>query len=167
MRLSVNYKEQGTHMLTLMKAVQSTTGDVCEMGAGFSSTPLLHWLCLGRNLVTYEGDKDYAHFARHFRSTTHKTRHTEKFEDVDYDKHWSVVFIDHSPKRPRKRGHDAIKFKNVDLLVLHDTEPESIVNYGYDEVFPLYKYRYDWTLCKPHVSVLSNTIDVTKWNSPS
>lgn len=167
MRISVNYKEQGTHMLNLIRAIGATTGDVCEMGPGFSSTPLLHWLCLGRNLCTYENNADYAHFARHFRSKTHTTRLVKNFGDdeIDYKKHWSVVLIDHSPKRPRTRGDDAIKFTNADLIVLHDTEPESQVNYGYDKVFPLFKYRYDWTLCKPHCSIVSNTIDVTKWNS--
>lgn len=152
-------------MLTLMKAVQATTGAVCEMGAGFSSTPLLHWLCLGRSLVTYESDPDYAHYARHFRTKNHKTRFVENFNEADFDRHWSVVFIDHSPKRPQRRGDDAIKFKNADLIVLHDTEPENATRYGYNKVFPLFKYRYDWTLCKPYTSVVSNTIDVTLWNS--
>jgi len=158
MRLSPNYKQQGTHMLTLIKAVGATTGDVCEMGAGFSSTPLLHWLTLGRKLVTYESDPDYFHFARKFISNNHKVK--QGFNDVDFDRHWSVVFIDHSPRRPRTRGDDAVKFKNADLIVLHDTEPESSTHYGYDQVFSQFKYRYDWTLCKPYCSVVSNTIDV-------
>lgn len=151
-------------MLTLMRALKETSGDVCEVGAGFSSTPLLHWLCLGRNLVTYESDPDYAHLARKFRSGNHKIREVDRtFNQVDYNRHWSVVFIDHSPGRPQTRGFDAARFKNVDLLVLHDTEPESSTHYGYDLVYPLYKYRYDWTLCKPHTTVLSNVIDVTQW----
>lgn len=162
MRLSSNYKQQGTHTLNLIKAVGATGGDVCEMGAGFSSTPLLHWITLGRKLVTYEGDKDWRHFAVKFQSNNHKIRPLEK---IDFDRRWSVVFIDHSPKRPVRRGDDALKFKNVDLLVLHDTEPESTDHYGYDKVFPKYKYRYDWTLCKPHCSILSNTIDVSKWQN--
>src|SRR5690349_8986513 len=161
MRMSTNYKQQGTHNLNLIKAVQATTGDVCEMGVGFSSTPLLHWLTLGRKFVSYENDPEYFHFAKKFISDNHKVRLTKDFSDVDYDRHWSVVFIDHSPRRPRTRGEDAIKFKNADLIVLHDTEPENVVNYGYDKVFPHFKYRYDWKLCKPYCSIVSNTIDVT------
>jgi predicted O-methyltransferase YrrM len=164
MRLSSNYKQQGTHMLNLIKAVGATTGDVCEVGCGFSSTPLLHWITLGRKMVTYESDPEWFNFARKFKSKNHKVRLANRgFTNVDYDRHWSVVFIDHSPKRPRKRGDDALKFKNADLIVLHDTEPESTDHYGYDKVFPHFKYRYDWTLCKPHCSIVSNTIDVTKW----
>lgn len=155
-------------MLTLMRALKETTGDVCEMGAGFSSTPLLHWLCLGRNLVTYESDPDYANLARKFRSVTHKSRHVDaSFDDVDYDRHWGIVFIDHSPRKPRTRGMDAARFKNADIIILHDTEPESLEHYGYHHVFPLYKYRYDWTLCKPHCSAISNIIDVSQWSTTS
>jgi len=163
MRLSSNYKQQGTHMLNLIKAVGETEGDVCEMGCGFSSTPLLHWITLGRKLVTYESDAGWYHFAKKFQSNNHKIRKTKDFSDVDYDRHWSVVFIDHSPKRPRRRGDDALRFKNADLIVLHDTEPEEIEHYGYDKVFPKFKHRYDWKECKPFCSIISNTIDVSKW----
>lgn len=164
MRISPNYKNAGTHMPTLIKAVQSTTGDVCELGAGFFSTPLLHWLTQGRKMVSYDNNPDYFNFMRQFRSKNHTVRLVKEFSEVDFDRHWSVVFIDHSPKRPLRRGMDAVKFKNADLVVLHDTEPEEETHYGYDKVFPHFKYRYDWKLCKPFTSVLSNTIDVTKWN---
>lgn len=161
MRMSTNYKQQGTHMLTLMKAVAKTKGDVCELGAGFSSTPLLHWITLGRNLVTYESDPDYYRFATKFRTKNHKIRAAKRdFSNVDFKRHWSVVFIDHSPKRPQTRGDDAVRFENADLIVLHDTEPESSTHYGYDQVFKKFKYHYTWDLCKPHTSVVSNTIDV-------
>lgn len=164
MRMSTNYKQQGTHNLNLIKAIGATTGDVCELGVGFSSTPLLHWLTLGRKLVSYESDPDYFNFAKKFISNNHKVKHTKDFSDVDFNRHWSVVFIDHSPRRPRTRGDDAIKFTNADLIVLHDTEPGEAEHYGYTQVFEKYKYRYDWKLCLPYCSIVSNTIDVTKWN---
>ena len=151
-------------MLTLIKAVGATDGDVCEMGAGFSSTPILHWLTLGRRLITYERDPEWFRVAHNFQSNNHRARLTKDFNDVDYDKHWSVVFIDHSPPKPRTRGDDAMRFKNVDLLVLHDTEPDEIEHYGYQQVFDKYKYHYTWKECKPFVSVVSNTVDVSKWN---
>src|ERR1035437_2347465 len=189
MRLSSNYKQQGTHNLNLIKAVSKTKGDVCEMGVGFSSTPLLHWITLGRKLVSYESDQDYFHFAKKFISDNHKVRHANReFTNIDYNRHWSVVFIDHSPrkqkkkkknntkdfkkkkknnspKKPSTRGDDAMKFTNADLMVLHDTEPESAGHYGYDQVFKKYKYRYDWKLCKPYCSIVSNVIDISKWQN--
>jgi hypothetical protein len=149
-------------MLTLVKAVQATDGDVCEVGVGLSSTPLLHWFTLGRRLISYENDPGYLHFARNFQSNNHRIRH---LDELDYDKHWSVVFIDHSPKKPKTRGDDAMKFTNADLIVLHDTEPNSLEHYGYQQVFDKYKYHYHWQECKPFTSIVSNTIDVTKWSA--
>lgn len=160
MRIGTNYKQASTHFPLIIKAIQNTTGDVCEMGSGFFSTPLLHWICQGRQLVTYEGSEDYYNFAKHFRSKNHKIRW---LKEVDFTRHWSVVFIDHSPKKPRRRGDDAALF-DTDLLVLHDTEPNEFEHYGYGAVLAKYKYRLDWTLCKPHTAILSNTIDVTKWS---
>ena len=167
MRISPNYKQAGTHMLALLKVIPLTTGDVCEMGAGFNSTPLLHWITQGRKLVTYESDPDYYHFAKKFRSRNHKVVKVDDWKDVDFERHWSVVFIDHSVSRESKRegkqrGDDAIKFTNADILILHDSEPEEVENYRYNVVFPKYKYRIDWTN-KPWTSVISNVIDVTKW----
>lgn len=171
MRISPNYKQCGSHIPTLLKVIPLTKGDVCEVGSGFNSTPLLHWLCQGRKLVTYESDPDYFHFARKFRSRNHKVIKVDDWDKIDYDRHWGVVFIDHSVSRETKnqgkqRGDDAVKFTNADVLILHDTEPESRNHYRYDVVFPHYKYRADWTN-KPWTSVISNKIDVSKWNSPS
>ncbi len=159
MKISRNWKQMSTHTPTLIKAVMATKGDVCEMGAGFSSTSLLHWICQGRKLITYENDKDYLRFAKKFQTDDHRIRGMKR---VDFDHHWSVVLIDHS-RRDNNRGSDAIKFKNADLIVLHDTEEST--HYGYDKVFPLFKYRYDWKGCYPWTSVVSNVIDVTKWQN--
>jgi hypothetical protein len=172
MRISKNYKSHGTHIPVLLKVISMTKGDVCEVGSGFNSTPLLHWICRDRLLVTYENDDAYYRFARQFRSRIHKVGKIDSWDDMDFERHWSVVFIDHRADgdydtRGMQRGDDALKFKNADILILHDTEPESFKNYRYDLVFPKYKYRCDWTDNKPWTSVVSNVIDVTKWNSPS
>ena len=168
MRISPNYKQSGTHIPTLLKVIPLTTGDVCEMGAGFNSTPLLHWLCQGRKLVTYENDPDYFRFAKQFQTYTHKIRKIERWDEADFKRHWSVVFIDHTIGRKPwekglQRGDDVLKFTNADIIILHDTEPEEEQHYHYDRVFPHFKYRYDWKECKPFTSVVSNVIDVSKW----
>ena len=170
MRISKNYKECGTHIPMLLKVIPKTTGDVCEVGCGFNSTPILHWLCQGRKLVTYESDQDYYDFAHKFQTYNHKIKKVDDWKDINYKRHWAVVFIDHSVSRESKRqgkqrGDDAIKFTNADIIIMHDTEPESFMNYRYDQVFPKFKYRLDWAECKPHTSVVSNVIDVTKWHT--
>lgn len=146
----------------LIKCTQMTKGPVCEVGAGFYSTSVLHWLSLGRLFVSYEADQEYFHYARKFQTNNHRAKKCSwDYKEVDYDKEWSVVLIDHRAE-PLTRGDAAMKFKNATFLVLHDTEFSE--HYGYDKVYPLYKYRYDNTEHRPHTTVLSNTIDVTKWN---
>jgi hypothetical protein len=168
MRISPNYKECGTHIPVLLKVIPKTKGDVCEVGSGFNSTPLLHWLCQDRKLVTYESDDGYYNFAKKFRSNNHRVVKVDDWSKIDYNRHYGVIFIDHTTSREkingvrRQRGDDAIKF-NADILILHDTEPESVENYKYAQVFKKYKYRCDWTNNKPNTTVLSNVIDVTKW----
>ena len=90
------------------------------------------------------------------------------WENLELEDHYGIVFIDHSiPGRKHTRGEDALKFKDIaDLVVLHDAGANSHEKYGYEAIYPQFKYRYDWTGCMPHTTVLSNTIDVSTWISP-
>lgn len=158
MRVAQNDKQMSSHLPILLKAINMLKGDICELGAGFYSTPFLHWLCLDRKLVSYENNPQYFYFARRFQTRNHRIR---PMESVDFNRHWAIVFIDHETG---KRGPDAIKFTNADVIVLHDTEPSAQQEHGYDKMWSHFKYRKDFINIRPHVSVVSNTIDVTKWN---
>lgn len=160
--------ETSTHFPMLIKTVQMTEGPVIELGTGMFSTPLLHWLMFGsgRKLISCESYPHYLDFAKKFENKDHEVRFvkdwaTEKFDDG----HYSVVFIDHSiAKRAHTRGDDAARFKDIaDFVVLHDAGPNSHAKYGYDKIYPLFKYRHDWTGNKVNTTVLSNFIDVTLW----
>lgn len=141
-----------THMPMLIKYVQLAKGDVMELGAGPSSTPLLHWLCRDKKLFTYENTQHYYDYAKQFQSKTHSIRKVENWDDIKTKKHWGVIFIDHAP--PAQRGKDVIKFKDsADYIICHDSEGK---DYGYEEVFKHFKYRYDWKDCYPWTTVLSN-----------
>lgn len=158
--------ETSTHFPFLIRAVQSTTGSVLELGSGIFSTPLLHWLCFpGRRLLTIEGYKHYLDFAKKFETENHEVRFVKPTDIPDVDEKFSVVFIDHSPKKPRTRGDDAILYKDrAELIVLHDAGETGHKKYGYDQLYSQFKYRKDWNGCWPSTTVLSNTIDVTQWN---
>ncbi|MCX6702774.1 MAG: hypothetical protein NTW60_02815 [Candidatus Wolfebacteria bacterium] len=152
-------KGTSTYMPMLIKIIQMTDGPVMELGSGLFSTPLLHWLCSKkkRELVTYENNPEYYQLARKFRSRNHKIRFVKTFDEVDFSRHWNVVLIDHSPKRPLRRGDDVIKLKDsADYIILHDSELEEEKHYGYDKVWEHFKYRHNWDKCLPHVTVLSN-----------
>lgn len=154
MRLS---KEYTTHIPMLIKTVQATNGIVIELGAGISSTPLLHWLCLDRKLITYEETEEYFNFAKKFQSRNHSIRFIENWDNLDIKEHYSVVFIDQGVD---SRAKTALYFKDIaDYIVLHDTEAPC---YGYDKIWDKFKYRYDWKYCRPWTSVVSNFKNLDK-----
>jgi len=156
-------KRWSTHLPILIKVVRETKGPILEIGSGIFSTPILHWLCSesGRKLVTYENEPEYYKFAKQFKSRNHKVNLVESWDEVKTDKHWSVVLIDHEPQF--RRSIDAIRFKNnADFIVLHDTEERNERHYNYHNVWPHFKYRFDYTLASPQTTVVSNFKDLSK-----
>jgi len=144
-----------THIPMLIKYVQLADKPVLELGSGIFSTPLLHWLCKmqGVELFTYENVDEYYKFAKQFQSRNHRIRFVEDWNKVIYPYNkYGVVFIDHAPAE--RRQIEAITFANLtDYVILHDAD-ESI--YGYNKVYPHFKYIYKWEECKPYTTVLSN-----------
>jgi hypothetical protein len=159
--------ETSTHFPMLIKTIQMTNGLILEVGSGVFSTPLIHWLCFAdkRRVITVEKHLHYLDFAKKFTTPWHEV---VAIKDIGssklMDEYYSVVFIDHTPKKPTTRGDDALLFKDkCDFLVLHDAGPNFHAKYGYDKTYPAFKYRHDWTGYKVNTTVLSNTIDVSKW----
>jgi hypothetical protein len=153
-------KEYTTHMPTLLVALKATTGLVIEVGGGQSSTPLLHWMCkLGnRKLITYENHPDYYAYAKKFQSNLHRVRKIENWDDMPIEKA-GVVFIDHHPSS--RRSVDTVRFKDADIVVIHDTERED-ENYRNSEIWPHFKYRHTYKDARPWTTMVSNKVDVTK-----
>jgi hypothetical protein len=153
-----------THQGLLIKTLLRSKGPVCEVGCGPFSTPLLHWVCkaMGRKLQTYENDKYYYDIFWKFRSRDHSIRFVENWDTMLFNGRWGrwgVVFIDHAPTD--RRAIDAINFADkADFVVMHDSDATDI---NFDTVWPHYKYRLDWDVARPWSTVLSNTVDVTKW----
>lgn len=142
-----------THIGVLVDVLYKSVGDAVEMGAGPSSTPILHWLCknMNRQLVTYENSPDFYQYAKQFQSRQHKIVFIKNWDEVDTKTHRGIVFIDHAPED--RRGLDAIRFaSSADYIVIHDTNIEK----NYIEVWPHFKYTYTWKECRPWTSVVSN-----------
>lgn len=160
--------ETSTHFPALIRCVQLTDGPVLELGSGLFSTPLLHWLCYEKRqiLVTCEGYKHYLEFAAKFKTPWHEIRLTDPLKPLNVPGRFSVVFIDHSPKKPRTRGDDAILYKDrADYVVLHDAGKDSNPKYGYENAYKHFKYRWDWEGCYPHTTVLSNVHDLSDFHA--
>jgi len=152
-------KETSTHNLMLIKCIQATDGAVLEMGSGFFSTPLLHWLCAERHrlLITYEDNLEYFNFANRFKSWNHRVRFTPDW-NIKIDRHYSVALIDQTTKY---RASVALALKDsVDYIILHDSQAED--HYKYHRLWGHFKYRYDYKDHYPWTTVLSNFNDL-KW----
>lgn len=138
-------------------------GPVLEMGTGLFSTPLLHWMCLDqkRELVCYENLKEYYDMVAGFATDSHQIHLIENWDDVNIEKHWGVVLIDHGPDE--RRIVDVKRVMNyADFIVLHDTNRNFERHTHYSEIWPLFKYRYNYRRQQPYTSVVSNFFDVVE-----
>src|SRR3990172_8346516 len=150
----------GSHLPVLMKLLNITDGDVLEMGMGYFSTTFLHWACLGRNLVSYESEVEfYEQFARGFKTDNHKLYLVNDWDLADIEKPWDIALIDHSPSL--RRAVDIRRLANTTkYIVVHDTDWRQGKYYHYEEVLPLFKYRYDHIVSTCHTSVVSNLVNL-------
>jgi len=136
-----------------------TKGPVLELGSGFNSTPFLFWLCWDqkRKFVSY--DNDLAWIAK----VDYPVIYIDDWNKTDIDNtHWSVAIIDSRPGE--RRPIDAARLKDkADFIILHDSEPVNDKYYGYEKIYPLFKYRFNYTKVLPNTTVLSNFFDIEKY----
>ena len=153
---------EGSHIPVLIKVLAISEGPVLELGTGFNSTPVLHWLCneTGRRLDSYESKQEFYLFAKRYSNDFHGVHFVEDWDVVDFESgHYGVVFIDHAPG-PRRNVEMGRLAQHADYVVVHDTEPNSDWHYHYTNQFDKYKYRWDYTIAYPHTSVFSNFYDL-------
>jgi len=150
-----------SHYPVLIKVFEHTKGDVLELGMGLFSTPLLHWLCMDqhRKLISLDRQQKYFDLNRRFQSDTHKIYLVEDWNKIDINHSWSFALVDHDPAERRIEEIKKIA-NNTQYVIVHDTDPKENKYYHYDQIYPLFKYRYDYTLCSPNTTVLSNFFDL-------
>lgn len=152
----------GSHVPFLAAAVARTTGPVLELGMGFWSTPLLHYLCRGRRLVSVDREKEWADRFGRYQSPTHEIHVIREYEDTLAvslaEPKWGVIFLDCSPGECR--GDMAVALKGRALyLVCHDTEadlPPSGGNYGWAKVEGVYRYAVTDKSIRPWTTIYSD-----------
>lgn len=155
-----------THIPLLVRAFTLSEGDVLELGTGYFSTLVLRWLCemSGRTLYSYESSHYWYTRALQKPKPFHKVIYVKNFDEADIERHWGLVFIDHGPNQ--RRITEIKRLANyADYMVIHDTNPvigeESPRGYHYNEIWSLFKYRYDFTKYNPHTSCVSNLKDLS------
>lgn len=138
-----------------------TDGPILEIGGGLYSTPFLHWACFEnkRELVTYENSPEYFDTLKGYGNDFHKIILIDDWDKMPIERYWEIAFIDHAPAERRKI--EIARLANfAKYIVIHDTERRHEHVYGLEEIYPLFKYRYDFTEIRPHTSVLSNFINL-------
>lgn len=161
----------GSHLPVLYKLMNMTEGSVLELGMGLFSTPYLHWACheKQRRLVSYENKKDFYELfifndkrERKNNYNYHEIKFVENndWDSIDISEHWDIVLVDHNPG-PRRKVEIARLVNNADYIVVHDTNGRNDWYYKYTEVYPLFKYRYDFSKVYPFTTVLSNLKDLS------
>lgn len=157
------HRRWGSHLPVLMRLVSITTGKILELGTGIYSTPFLHWSCFlsNRKLISYESEPKYYEKSKQYRTSRHRVRFIDNWDNLNIAGFFDIVFIDLHPGFKRKDL--AAKFKDSCLyVVLHDTEPDEDDCYKYSEIYQMFKYRYDFVKVKPNTTVLSNVVDIKK-----
>lgn len=148
-----------THIVPLVKCFDLSTGDVLELGTGFYSTTLLDWMCemYGRKLFSYDTDPKWAAFNKEkYQSDYHQVEHVIDLDSINLtDRHWGLVFIDHSPSARRKI--DLLRLKNhADYIVIHDTQPKLDWKFRFSIAYPEFKFVHHYDKLIPFTTVVSN-----------
>lgn len=160
-RVSTRY---GTHLPCLIKAMEKTKGDVLELGMGVFSTPYLHYQCMlsKRKLVSYENFEPWMKFFSTkygYQDEYHELIFVNDYKDAKIDKPWDVVLIDQTPDISRSETIIRLADK-AKYIIIHDSSPKFDVQYGYNKIYPLFKYRTNWTKDSNNATVLSNFVDL-------
>lgn len=150
------------HRHFLWRALECTSESglpVLELGVGDGSTPFLRQYCndSGRLLLSYDSNKEWA--LKFNAMLTDFTINREIWQPE-----YSVVLVDHAPGEHRKK---AIQLLDAQVIIIHDSEPKgwTAADYQVRELFPRFKYVADYKDGGAWTSALSNTIDVTGWET--
>lgn len=150
------YHNYSTHQEALMLAFSRTTGKVLELGCGYYSTPLLYHLCraTGREFVSVDSHPDWVG-----QFTEYGVSQTVDWKVGHLDA--QLVLVD-GPVKPVNRGAMIERYKDAQVLVVHDSEPENRHKYDYDD-FSGFRYVRHFIRQWPNTTLLSNQIDVNSW----
>jgi predicted O-methyltransferase YrrM len=158
-----------SHMPFLAKIVDKFKGNTLELGTGMGSSIVLNYLCKDFLLYSYESNREWYEFMKKLNNgnlwngNSHKIFFVEN-SDIGWDsiyetveeKSWKVAFIDHAPGERRKK--DIRKLKDIaEIILFHDSEQPG---YCYEEVIPLFKYKYIYKEFNTYTTAVSNSINL-------
>lgn len=157
-----------SYLPLLFQALESTEGEVVELGMGSASTPKLHQYCLEakRMLTSYDSDIEWYRKFEHLRKSGHAIEYTQNWlEPLQSHKYTiGVLFSDEAPGEQRKYNI-AMFSQTARIIVVHDSEAKSDGGYLFSllEDHHLFKYKRDYVFEKIGARAYSNHIDVSTW----
>lgn len=164
-----NLSNWNSYLPILWIALESTQGDVIELGVGDGSTEKLNAYCYdsGRHLFSYESNTEW--YKRYEKLTGigyHQVEFVGNNWQIMQERHRvpiGVLFSDEAPGEMRK--YNISMFCNIaQIIVAHDSEKESDHGYKFSLVEPLFKYVKRIEFNGTGTTAFSNFIDVTKWD---
>jgi len=157
----VNLAEFGSHIPILVKILERTDGRILDLGMGLS-TIVMHAMATKtkRPVVSYESNMEWYKEYLKYQSDFHQIKFVDNWDKADIDNEfWDVALVDHHPAR--RRVKEVVRLANTaNYILLHDSD---IFNKFYtgSGIYPLFKYRFNYTKCFPGTVVLSNTVDLS------
>lgn len=159
----VHTDDFNSHRELLYLALENTKGTVLEVGMGYGSTFLLEDHCKHRMFVSCETSRDWFDRIREQKDKWYGVLNLLNSYDEIPLIDIGLLFVDCAPAEKRKEL--IAKFKDkASVIVVHDTETTAEYVYGLKDLLSEFKYRLDYQPEKlPHTTVVSNSIDVSKW----
>jgi hypothetical protein len=158
--VSLNY---ATHLPALMRALALTDGPVLELGMGLFSTPYLHYACLLQNRYLLSIDSHASWVKQFLKAGYYGPRHNintvSDWDQAIIQESWDVALIDHSPSERRVVEIGRLA-NHAKYIIAHDSNGRYENQYHYSTIYPLFRYRTDWTGDGRHAVVLSNFVDL-------
>lgn len=155
----------GSHLPVLIKCMAITSGPALEMGMGMNSSIVMHWMCAdkGRELVSYEDNLDFNQFplkASRMACAWHRVLFVKSWDEAEIERPWDVALIDHAPAE--RRIVDIRRLANwAKYIVVHDAEGRAGRFFHYEQIFPLFKWQWNYNGAMPKTSVFSNFVDLS------
>ncbi len=151
------------HLILLYVALEMTAHDednlpVMELGCGDGSSRQLKSFCQlnDRPFLSYDSNKEWA--------DKYGSAHIQDWQTSSvYDGNFSVCLIDEAPGENRYLSMQKLADKSK-IIVIHDSE-SAATGYMLDKVWHLFKYRLNYNSEGACAAMVSNTIDVTKFDN--
>lgn len=173
-----------THQAVLTKAIVNTTDPILEIGCSNFSTPLLHAICSvnKRSILSVENNQANLDLYKELKNDWHQlqfvpgetkiSKIVKKFlkrkkivtsyknpiawDKIDNDKHWGVIFIDHTTQE--RRPLDILKLRHqADIIVIQQSADQKL---NYEKAIGQFNYRYVYTQYGVTTTLASETIDL-------